>query len=168
MSIEKKGAKHRDIWHTTRNKTCQEYLRESREQNMFSTNDADLFWLKVGTYKVPEPSYILIPGLSDVYSNFKTKIDLMKAIVNAVCKVTHIEYNVIMGKSRRRDIVDARFLCVKLIYDIAKVGPSEAGKFFEKDHSSMIHAKKKYEELMELYPEEYTYKYKLIHNLFTQ
>ena len=166
MSIEKKGQKHRDFWHISQAKSCQEYLNEMKQTNLFKANDVDLFYLKVGANGNIIPSYYVLPGITEVLRMFRTKEDHMRSIVNSVVKITDVTYQEIMGKSRKRKIVDARYLCIAVILDVVPIGVAALGKFFNKDHSTMIHAKRKYADLMGLYPDEYLYKYTLITDLY--
>jgi chromosomal replication initiator protein len=145
---------------------CKEYIKEVRKIEKDKTTTSFLYSqiFKTTPYN---PSYMVFPGIKR-YNKFKNKKDLMTAILTTVAKTSGISVAQILGRSRRREIVDARYLSMYLVQDIMKAGPSRIGEFFCRDHSSVIHAVRQYRTLMEVDSSEYKGRYQYIKNLFSE
>lgn len=74
----------------------------------------------------------------------------MDCLLKKISKFTNVDIQMILSKSRQREIVDARHLFVKLSFDRG-YKHKEIRKFIgKKTHSSIIHSLKKVDELKEL------------------
>ena len=73
----------------------------------------------------------------------------MKEITKIVGEVFNIEYNKIFLKSNKRSIVTARQVSMYIIALQTKHSLAYIGSFFERDHSTVLHAKKTVKNIME-------------------
>lgn len=73
----------------------------------------------------------------------------MTNIVRFVSQRLDIPFDQIMDKSRKRNIVLARMICMNMILKTDKFTLIEVGRFFRKDHSTIIYNRDTYKELLE-------------------
>ncbi len=89
----------------------------------------------------------------------------MEYINNIVCEITHLNKKELLSESRERYLVDARRLSYALIRQLFGTPFLAMGKFFKKNHASIIHALKGHRDLLEydeVYRDRYTRIYRLI------
>jgi len=73
------------------------------------------------------------------------------------------------GRSRKKEIIQARFAAAYFIHDIMNISLKSIGKILGgRDHSSIIHAKDKYEDNVAWYKEEQAHHLELCNLLITQ
>ena len=91
----------------------------------------------------------------------------MSYITKLVCEITHLSEQELRSKSRQRYIVDARRLCYCLIRQLFQTPFEKIGKFYEKNHASIIHSIKIHHQLLEfdeIYRERYIKIFRLINH----
>tara|TARA_R110000868_G_scaffold12709_2_gene60233 strand:+ start:2421 stop:2834 length:414 start_codon:yes stop_codon:yes gene_type:complete len=77
--------------------------------------------------------------------------------------------SLIKGKLRKKEIVQARFAAAYFIHNIMGISLKSIGKILGgRDHSSIIHAKDKYEDNVSYYKEEQVHHLELCNLLITQ
>lgn len=79
-----------------------------------------------------------------------TETDKARDIINLVCKKLRFDYAEIVVKSRKRERVDCRRICIRLIKNNTGLKEKEIGGFFGgRDRTTVIHALETHEELFE-------------------
>jgi chromosomal replication initiator protein len=63
-----------------------------------------------------------------------------ESIMDATCTVFNISKEELLSKSRTRNIVRARFICMYVIRTKLLISLKEIGVLFGRDHTSVIHA----------------------------
>ncbi len=89
----------------------------------------------------------------------------MDYINDIVCNITHLNKKELLSNSRERYLCDARRLSYALIRQLFGTPFLAMGKYFSKNHASIIHALKGHRDLLEyddLYRDKYTRIYRLI------
>lgn len=72
------------------------------------------------------------------------------SIENAVCKVFGVKHELLKTKSRVRDIVEPRHLCMALSYTLGSVTSNKnIGYIYSQNHSTVNHARKTIKDLVE-------------------
>lgn len=80
-------------------------------------------------------------------------VDLVR-IMQAVGQVSGFTVRQIVGPHRRRPLVHARFIAIRLVMERHKVSYPRVGRIFgNRDHTSIMHAMKRFEELHKSDPE---------------
>ena len=74
-------------------------------------------------------------------------------IINMISKAVGIHMNTLLGKSRRRHIVDARRVCYVLLYEKMQLPAIHIGAYFAKDHANVRHHQKMHDVLYKVYPD---------------
>ena len=91
--------------------------------------------------------HILMPQLEGV------KVKIVESPVITIIKIaekaTGISYDQMQKNTKKRDIVEARWYAMKLLYEAEVGGLSFVGDLFGVDHSTVIHGIKKINELIE-------------------
>jgi chromosomal replication initiation ATPase DnaA len=65
----------------------------------------------------------------------------IEQIIEAVTQVTGVSYAAMQSASRKREIVEARFLCIGIWQDEdPDVKPAEIAPYFRRDRTTIIHA----------------------------
>lgn len=76
------------------------------------------------------------------------KIGSPDGIVDAVAAVLNVESKFIKGDSRKREFVEARQIAIGLIAESdPRITLTRIGKMFNRDHSTIIYAKKTFDAL---------------------
>lgn len=88
------------------------------------------------------------PNYMDVAVKFGTHSPEEVELTQIMCEIHYLDYERLFSKGRKREVVDARaqlssFLYTKLRYSFKRVGI-----FFNRDHSTIIHAINLHESLM--------------------
>lgn len=68
-------------------------------------------------------------------------------IINNICKCLNVEKELIVGKSRKRYVLDAKKIAVSFIKKYCALTHYEIGLLFSMDHSSVTHSLKSYDAL---------------------
>lgn len=68
-------------------------------------------------------------------------------LIIQACNFKKIDYNSIFDKSQKREIVEARYIVMYILYRYSKESVTEIGWYFNKDHATVDHAKKTIENL---------------------
>lgn len=72
---------------------------------------------------------------------FKSIDDKVYYIINSVCEYLNIDRGLIVGQSRKLDVVFARHLAIALIRRYTNLSQTRTGSFFShRDHSTIHHA----------------------------
>ena len=61
-------------------------------------------------------------------------------IINEICKFYSLTTEDVTGKSRKREIVKARFIAIYIIRTETDFKLSAIGKIFNRDHSTILHS----------------------------
>lgn len=61
-------------------------------------------------------------------------------ILNKVCKYFKANPDDVTSKSRRRELVEVRYICISLIKNYTNLTLFKIGRIFDRDHSTIIHA----------------------------
>ena len=64
-------------------------------------------------------------------------------IIDAVCKYFDITKQDMMGKKRSKDVAEPRMIAVYLLFEILEIPVGSIGKIFNRDHSTIVHARDK-------------------------
>lgn len=75
-----------------------------------------------------------------------------RKIISAVCIGLQIDNRDLVGKSRERDISDARKIAFRLLRDLSRLTLVQIGKLFGKEHSTVVHALTSFDELYQFDP----------------
>ena len=84
--------------------------------------------------------------LQNIKLSNQEKIDLT---IMSACNLFHINKEMILSKSRLREVVEPRQICMFVFYKRMKMTLNQTGNIFGKDHSTVIHAVKNVKNLME-------------------
>jgi chromosomal replication initiator protein len=60
-------------------------------------------------------------------------------ILQAVTKIYNVSYNELIGKSRKRQLVDARKQIIGRMYQKGIISLPTLGRFFNRDHTTILH-----------------------------
>ena len=122
-------------------KTPSSKILENEKSNSFESMISDLKKGKVSPY--------VLPGL------YVTRNITPETIISLVSSYLHVPEKDMFKKSRKRDIVYARSLCYVLLKEF-KVPSCETfsgiGRFFKKDHSTILHNYNQIIGLAQIYP----------------
>ena len=79
------------------------------------------------------------------------KLDMRSArIIATVSRLTEISIAEIRGKSRLREVVNSRRICMVLINDVLKYNLSQIGRIFGKSHCTVLHTFKSHRDLWDV------------------
>ena len=70
-------------------------------------------------------------------------------IIISVSESLNLEPKIIIGKSRHREIVEARQLCMFFIRKLKEIPYMKIGQMFNRDHATVIHAVNQVKNLLE-------------------
>lgn len=90
--------------------------------------------------------YAGLPSDYQVMAKYAVHTGDYDEILTAVCAALKVDYEVLMGKSRQRDISDARKIAFRLLRDVSRLTLVQIGKIFNKDHSTVVHSLNAYDE----------------------
>ncbi len=76
----------------------------------------------------------------------------MDFVIAMVCEITHLSRSELFSKNRDRHLVDARRLAYALIRELFGTPYLIMGKYFGKNHASVIHGLKTHKNLLEYDP----------------
>lgn len=76
----------------------------------------------------------------------------MTEIIHAVSAAMNVPAELIRARTRRRDIVEARFICAYLMKQHTKMTLTEIGWSLNRDHTTIIHALKAVGDRMDTEP----------------
>lgn len=82
------------------------------------------------------------------------KIDV---IHRNTCQIFGVNYYATFFNTRKKEIVQARQTTMELSYKLLKLSLSDVGYYFNKDHATVLHAKKK---INNIYDTEIEFRYK--------
>lgn len=89
----------------------------------------------------------VMPGLSNL-SLVKGDYKKMEAITQIVCKHFALSIDDVRSKNRGRPYVDARSIAMYFTFKKTQMYLTAIGKYFNRDHSTIIYARSKVENLM--------------------
>ena len=69
------------------------------------------------------------------------KVATMPELIDAACKFLNVDKEKILGRKRHRNITELRHMIMSYLYYSRHIRLTEIGKAFNRDHSSVIHAK---------------------------
>lgn len=101
--------------------------------------------------------YFISPQVYAGVVKVESKID-ESSILLAIEELTGINERLLKSKTRKREIVEARYIFFKIIRDNTRKSLAVIGEKFRKDHATVLHGLKTHENLMS-YP-KYKEKYK--------
>jgi len=79
------------------------------------------------------------------------KLDMRSArIIATVSRLTEISIAEIRGKSRLREVVNSRRICMVLINDVLKYNLSQIGRIFGKSHCTVLHTFRSHNDLWDV------------------
>jgi chromosomal replication initiator protein len=85
-------------------------------------------------------NYWSMPSLRERQKANRQKINYVDNIIKEICKFYSLSYEDITSKSRKREIVKARFIAIYLIRTETDYVLSQIGKLFNRDHSTILHS----------------------------
>jgi chromosomal replication initiation ATPase DnaA len=68
-------------------------------------------------------------------------------IMRIVPAVTGISWDRLRGKQRSQPVVNARWLAINMLTEHSKYSSAEVGRFLNKDHTTILHARKSWQRL---------------------
>ena len=86
-------------------------------------------------------NYFIIPGLRETLDDIPSRDKILRIIA----KEKNVNLELILTKSRDRDLVESRFIYIKALKTIYEMNLVSIGKELGKDHTTIIHALKQYE-----------------------
>ena len=99
-------------------------------------------------------TYYVIPGL-------KMKKVRFQRVIMAVAECFDISTRLMMSKSRQRELVLARNMCMYIMKTYFNMTLKETGKAFNRDHTTVIHAIKMFQQDREV-NEQYDLTYEAV------
>lgn len=78
------------------------------------------------------------------------KLRTAEGYLNKVCNEFNLTTKQLRGRSRKREIVDARSILMHLLYMRLNMTSTEAGKYLNRDHSTVLYNCKKVNNLMDV------------------
>lgn len=74
--------------------------------------------------------------------NAKTETVSADKIISSVCEYFNIDKSTLIGKKRNKELIEARHICIFLIYDMLSLPLSSIGQLIGgRDHTSIMHAR---------------------------
>ena len=77
-------------------------------------------------------------------------LNINESIISEISRITGIKMDVIMGKSRQKQIISARFAAFYVLNKMYNVSFSDIGRVFNLNHSAIIHGIRVFEERSEI------------------
>ena len=105
--------------------------------------------LKASIYSQNIKAAPLILQRSVKVQTLETPQETIDRIINDVCQRSGIEKEKILSRSRKKEIVAARFACMYLLRKEAFMTFAAIGRVFDRDHSTAMHALRTVENLLE-------------------
>ena len=81
--------------------------------------------------------------------DYAIKSHFMMAVADAVCDVCQVPIEEIMSFNRKKAVLDARHLALFVMYKTSTYSYPHIGRFFGKDHATVIHAVSKGEKIIQ-------------------
>jgi chromosomal replication initiator protein len=98
----------------------------------------------------PLSQYDYCKKLKKERKNDNTAHETGEAIVKKTCEIFHVGEDEIKTKSRKRERVDARKAAIWIMRKYTKMTCDKIGEFFgSRDHTTIIHAKERAQDLMD-------------------
>jgi chromosomal replication initiator protein len=85
-------------------------------------------------------NYWSMPSLRERQKAMKEKINYVESIIKEICKYYSLTAEQVKGKSRKREIVKARFISIYIIKNETDFTLSAIGRIFNRDHSTILHS----------------------------
>lgn len=85
-------------------------------------------------------NYWSMPSLRERQKVMKEKINYVDNIITEICKYYSLSIEEVKGKSRKREIVKARFIAIYIIRMETDFTLSGIGKIFNRDHTTILHS----------------------------
>ena len=85
-------------------------------------------------------NYWSMPSLRERQKAMKEKINYVENIIKEICKYYSLTTEQIKGKSRKREIVKARFISIYIIKNETDFTLSAIRRIFNRDHSTILHS----------------------------
>jgi len=76
----------------------------------------------------------------DVAAKFGTHSPEEVELTQLMCEIHYLDYERLFAKGRKREVVDARAQLSSFLYTKLKYSFTRVGNFFNRDHSTIIHA----------------------------
>lgn len=95
----------------------------------------------------------------------------MDFVTNMVCEITHLSRAELHSRNRDRHLVDARRLAYALIRELFGTPYLIMGKYFGKNHASVIHALKTHKNLLDyddIYRGRYVRTFRLMYEKYNE
>lgn len=93
--------------------------------------------------------YVGLPSNIQFCSRGNIKSNDPLEIIKSVCYVLNVSIEDIIGKTRKREVVEARYIAIGIIFNsndrITKVN---IGKIFNRDHSTVIYSLRIFDDLL--------------------
>lgn len=83
----------------------------------------------------------------------KVSIEVAEEFIKHYCTYNHIIYKDLKSKSRISELVFHRTILFNILVNYFELTYTASGKMFNRDHATAIHCIKKYEDLVDFYPE---------------
>lgn len=65
-----------------------------------------------------------------------------EVVTDIVCRCLNVNYEDVFNQTRKREIVEARHIAMYLVYTFSELSLKHTGRFFNRDHSTVLHAKR--------------------------
>jgi chromosomal replication initiator protein len=85
-------------------------------------------------------NYWSMPSLRERQKAMKEKNNYVDNIIKEICKFYYLSVDEVIGKSRKREIVKARFIAIYIIRMETDFKLSAIGRIFNRDHSTILHS----------------------------
>ena len=90
---------------------------------------------------VKEQTGINIKAFYKIEEAVKQKIEPFD-VIDIVCQTLNINVSDIYSKTRKRNISEARQICMYLVYNECLLSLHQVGRIFNRDHSTIIHGRR--------------------------
>lgn len=92
--------------------------------------------------------HVAVSGRAKTYnsSTRNATIEYNPFYLDYICDIFKVSSKSLWSKTRKREVVHARFMCYWYLYNSTELTLSAIGKMFNRDHATVLHGLKKDEE----------------------
>lgn len=96
-------------------------------------------------------NYYLLPGLAQRRKYSSTNWGLLRSIIRIVCAKYGVTIADLKSRDRSGDVMSARHLANYLLMNFTGYSCTQIGNFFNRDHTSILHSRRKVVDLINTY-----------------
>ena len=93
-------------------------------------------------------NYWTLPGMGKKGKSY-TDNEMKDYVLGAIEHVTGYNYTKLKSKSRKHEIVLARFVCYKLLRQYTKLSLLQIGNTFNRDHTTIMHGLRALQDMLD-------------------